>query len=345
MRVEVLEDIGARVEGLRFFETRAIRPRRAVIELRGCRLREGIWALRSVEAILARHRRISTFVVANEPLRTLLAGSLSRMHANARFVAERPLRAKGRDVAEHDETLTVILEPNAIRRPRATRRATSLVIPSRPFSNRHQHRWAHWMDGARLTGFDARAARPRLQLPRASISEARAWARSLLGISGGPIVAVCPSARGWSGTSFAALAEVFRRRIGALVVALGDDHEACSIPGLRGLPSKEPLFVASVLALCAVCVGDSTADWIHVAAAVASPAVSLHGTEDPVAYGAASPAGAALWAEKCRCSARVARPDACLSCLTVDRVAKVAERLAGDRWPSDRLAQWFGFVR
>lgn len=349
MRVEVLEDIGARIEGLRFLETRAIRPRRTVVDLRGCRLREGVWALPSIEAILARDRRIATFVVANEPLLTLLAESLSSAHANAHFVAETPLRANGGTMVEEDQTLTVVFAPNAGRRsrarPRAPRRATSLVVPSRPFSHRRQHRWAHWMDGARLIGFDARAARPRLKLPRASMSEAREWARSMLGISGGPIVALCPSSRGWRGTSFGDLADLFRRRIGALVVGMGHEREAASIPGLSALPSNEPLLMAGVLALCAVCVGDSTADWLHVAAAVGSPAVSLHGSEDPVEYGAASAAGAALWAEECRCSGRVARPAACLSCLPVNRVAKIADRLAGDRWPSDRLAQWFGFIR
>jgi hypothetical protein len=121
--------------------------------------------------------------------------------------------------------------------------------------------------------------------------------------------------------------------IGSRAFTLGD----VEIVGAPRLPDLEPAVRAALTGLAAVCVGDND-DWAHVAAAAGAPTVIAHGPSSPVGTGPASRLGASVFTTKGTCDeCRSAPGRRCLACLEPSRVARVAEDLAAQRWPLDRL--------
>jgi len=330
--VTVLEDVAFRVDGLRFLEH--VPPSRGdvVLDLSACSIAEGMWALPAIDAIAAQMRAARLGVLAGDDLAPLLVAHLrSQRHQVVRLVA-----ARGAAGGASRDALLIELSPRVTMRPRLTRepeRGARLRVPSRPFPKRPQHAWGHWVDGARACGFDARAARPRLLLrDREAARSARLWLRERFGRRGRTLVALLPSA---SETSFGVerFAQVGRElemRLGATLLC-----HATHVPGAMTFDELDIVTAAHVLAVVAVAIGDADG-LVHVAAAAGAAAVSLHGEASPEERGAASELGAAISAERCRC------PEprlGCLACIAPKRVVDVAEKLAGRRWPWDRLAQ------
>jgi ADP-heptose:LPS heptosyltransferase len=95
-----------------------------------------------------------------------------------------------------------------------------------------------------------------------------------------------------------------------------------------------------VLSLCAVCVGDDT-DAAHLAAAVRTPVVAIHGETDPTRVGPASETATAFSRTSCAC-ARSSPLGLCAKCVPVDEVLSAIESYAAERWPWDRVQQMFG---
>jgi len=340
-RVTVLEDVAFRVDGLRFFEhlPRSLASSGEVVtlDLSACSIAEGMWALPALEGIAAQLPRARFDVRAEGELAPLV-----RAHLAAK---KHPVTRSNGDAG----ALVIELAPRLTMRPRVRRESSGqhrLLVPSRPFPKRRQHAWGHWVDGARACGFDVSAARPRLSFddPHASRS-ARQWLRERFGRRGRTLVALLPSSgsrtpgdarrdarndSAWGVENFAALGRVLETRLGAALLCRGTH-----VPGAIALDELDIVTVAHVLAVTAVAIGDA-GGLVHVAAAAGAAAVSLHGETPPEERGVASELGAAISADRCRCE----EPRAgCLACIAPARVAGVAERLAGQRWPWDRLAQ------
>ncbi len=330
-RVTVLEDVAFRVDGLRFFEhlprSLANDAKTVTLDLSACSIAEGMWALPALEAIATQLPRARFDVRAEGELAALV-----RAH----------LEAKTHRVTRSNEdagALVFELAPRFTMRPRVHREESDrhrVVVPSRPFPKRRQHAWGHWVDGARACGFDAVAARPRLSFDdRRASRAARQWRRERFGRRGRTLVALLPSAlessdSSWGVDRFAALGRVLEARLGAVLLCRGTQ-----IPGAIALDELDIVTAAHVFAVAAIAIGDADG-LVHVAAAAGAAAVSLHGDGLPEERGVASELGAAISADRCRCE----EPRAgCLSCIAPSRVADVAERLAGQRWPWDRLAQ------
>jgi ADP-heptose:LPS heptosyltransferase len=338
-RVTVLEDVAFRVDGLRFFEhlprSVANGAQAVTLDLSACSVAEGMWALPALEAIAAQLPRTRFEVQAERELEALLRAHLeAKKHRVARSNARSNEDAGG---------LVIELAPRFTMRPRILREDADrhrIVVPSRPFPKRRQHAWGHWVDGARACGFDAVAARPKLRFddPGARRS-AREWRRERFGRRGRTLVALLPSPRAsahdgsntsWGIERFAALGRVLEARLGAALLCRG-----AQIPGAIALDELDIVTAAHVLAVAAVAIGDADG-LVHVAAAAGSAAVSLHGDAPAEERGVASELGAAISADRCRCEVPRA---GCLACIAPARVADVAERLAGQRWPWDRIAQ------
>jgi ADP-heptose:LPS heptosyltransferase len=331
--VTVLEDVAFRVDGLRVLE-RASRSRDdVVLDLSACSLAEGLWALPALDAIAAQLPAARLAVLAGDGLAELLVAHLRSQRCQVVRVGTG---------ARTSTPFRIELSPRPTTRPRLSRTGDHLRVPSRPFPKRVQHAWGHWVDGARACGFDARAARPRLLLEdRDAARAARRWLRERFGRRGRTLIALLPSPsparpdRSWDKGRFARVGRDLATRLDASLLCHGSD-----LPGAIALDDLDIVTTAHVLAFVAVAIGDADGV-VHLAAAAGAPAVSLHGDASVDECGAASELGAAVSADRCRCPSPRA---GCLACIAPERVADVAERLAGRRWPWDRLAQ-VGLVR
>ena len=331
--VTVLEDVAFRVDGLRFREQAPRSRDNVLLDLSECSLAQGIWALPALDAIAAQLPAARLAVLADDDLAHLLVVHLrSQRHQVTRLEpgSSAPRRS-----------LSIELSPRLTTRARLSRERDRIRVPSRPFPKREQHAWGHWVDGARACGFDARAARPKLRLGDRSSGPARAarsWLREHFGRRGRTLIALLPSESGnasWGIERFAQIGRELEARLDASLLCRG-----AQVPGAASLDELDIVTAAHVLAFVAVAIGDADG-LVHLAAAVGAAAVSLHGEGSPEEHGAASELGAAIAADRCRCT--ISRPG-CLACIAPARVVDVAEQLAGRRWPWDRLAQ-LGLVR
>jgi ADP-heptose:LPS heptosyltransferase len=330
--VTVLEDVAFRVDGLRFLEHAPRSCDDVVLDLSRCSLAQGIWALPALDAIAAQMPAARLAVLANDDLAHLLVAHLRSL---------RPLLSQAQSVVRMEagravppRALSIELSPHPTTRPRLSPERDRLRVPSRPFPKRIQHAWGHWVDGARACGFDARAARPKLRLDdRDARRSARSWLRERFGRRGRTLIALLPSANddaSWGIDRFAQAGRELATRLDASLLCRG-----AQVPGATALDDLDIVTAAHVLSLVAVAIGDVDG-LVHVAAAVGAAAVSLHGDASAEEHGAASELGAAVSTDRCRCT--IPRPG-CVACIAPARVIDVAEQLAGQRWPWDRLAQ------
>lgn len=355
--VTVLEDVAFRVDGLRFLEHAPRSCEDVVLDLSDCSLAQGIWALPALDAIAAHLPAARLAVLAVDDLAQLLVVHLrARRHHVVRMEP---------GAAAPPRSLTIELSPRPTTRARLSKDRERMHVPSRPFPKRRQHAWGHWVDGARACGFDARASRPQLLLgdrSTAAAREARRWLRERFGRRGRTLIALLPSANGgpagdatrdarryatrdakrdatrdatWGSERFAEAGRELETRLDASLLCRG-----AAVPGATSFDELDIVTAAHVLTFVAVAIGDADS-LVHLAAAVGAAAVSLHGATSADDQGAASALGAAISADRCRCE--IPR-SGCIECIAPAAVIDVAERLAGRRWPWDRLAQ-LGLVR
>jgi len=297
---QLLDDVEPRLSGVAIADALAhLRPTRIRLDLGRSTLREAIWALPAIDSISLRFPSCAVAVAA-----TPVAARLIASHLGPRAAPD------GGEPAQ----LHIDLAPSALRAARLD--GDRLAVPSAPFPARRQHASAHRIDGARTAGFDPADEAPSLRLDPAARAGARRSAR------GGPLVALLAGHRRARWPHLDEARRLVERHLGATFL----------VPS----PRDDPEATASLLSLCAVCIADDTG-WGHVAAAVGAPVVMVHGPTSPDWSGPASPDGVSLFTTRCTCPPPRPRGARCLACLDAQRVAAVAERLAADRWPWDRL--------
>jgi hypothetical protein len=309
--VEVLADLEAKSDGLEIARVLdVLRPRAVRIELGCSSLGRVMLALPAIEAVVRRFSEARFEIRAREPGLYLLRehfGPGSETHAD----------------------LVVDLAPRARQGAHWDEARRSLFVPACPYPWRTQHATAHFADGATSAGFFADSARVELRLTRRTRARAVRLVREHYGIER-PLIAILGRGGGFGARRFDAVAAGLADRIGAEVL----DLDSLDAP----IPVR-----AAALALCAVCVGDS-GGFAHVAAAVGAPVVTVHGRACPLRHGPASRSGAAVFAtcrEPLRHRPLDSRQRRCLQCLEPNRVLDVAEKIAAQRWPRDRLKRFW----
>jgi hypothetical protein len=321
--IHILGDAEARVAGMQLARAlAALSPERVKVDLGASSLRRAVWSLPVIDAVADAFPHASLRVVAEGDAARILG-------------AHRPrVEKKGDRTSPNLAELRVDLAPDVRLACLESRGGvTTLGVPAMPYPHRLQHASAHAVDGGQIAGLPAQACAPRLRLHAWVRREARAACSALAGRRGGPFMVLAPGPGGWSPASFAFVAARLGDRIGARAFVMGD----IEIAGVPRLPDLDPAVHAALMGLAAVCVADD-GDWAHVAAAVGAPTVIAHGPSSPVCSGPASRFGASVFTTKGSCDeCRAAPGRRCLVCLDPVRVTRVAEELAAQRWPVDRL--------
>jgi hypothetical protein len=319
--VHVLEDCEARVSGLSLARALSrLQPARVTVELGSASLRRAIWNLPLIEAVALRFPEAELRISARSAVARLLAPY------------QRPLPRRARGLAgELEIQLAESGQPARLEAESARQR---LIVPDAPYPARLQHASAHAVDAAQAAGLPARASRPCLRIEPRVHKQARALCRRLAGGSlGGPLVVLSPEPGGWSAGCFGRVLALLTERIGARGVVLGE----LEVPGAVRLPAADPALAAALLALAAVCVGDD-GDWAHVAAAVGTPTLIVHGDTSPDHSGPSCRHGVSAFTTKGSCALCLRQSGRrCLPCLDPLKVTALAERLSARRWPLDRL--------
>lgn len=326
--MEVLDGLEARTRGLKYQRLIAsVRVRNLGIDFGAASIARGVALVPLVDAAAARFRGASFTLEAREELRRLFG---EHLRANGR-------RLDRRELSRCDLVLDVQRGLRRTARWIGEETPPRLEVAARDEVWRMPHRTARSIDGARASGFDVSDAARLLALTRGARRAGAALAHSL---GTGALVAIAPSSRrrrSWGVGRFAGLASALADRMGGTTFQIGGPP----VPGVERLPRHVPVeSVAGLLRLCCVCVGDDDG-WVHVAAALGTPSVAVHGPTCPEVTGPSSQYSASVCA---RCIAPPGvhrrRPGRCLRCLSVADVIPVAERLAAERWPWDRIDRW-----
>ena len=293
-----------------------VNPARIEFDLRALDLRQSMWSLPSIDAFASRFPSASCDVLARPPARELL-----RAHLEGRTGAATPC-------------LRVIFAPRASMIVAVE--GLELTLPLMLRGSNGGHLCARRSEPAAACGLEVSPLAPALELTRAARREARDYLLSIAGTFGGPLIVVVAGSdpsRSWSHPSMRAAVGQLRERIGGIVVQVEGPAIHSSI---RQIPPLHPCVMAAFVALSAVCMGDDTG-WAHVAAAVKAPVVTVHGRTDPDLWGPVGHGTGAAYTADCSCGSRTRR---CLVCLRPEPVVELAEKLAAERWPWDRIARW-----
>ncbi len=319
--VHVLEDCEARVAGLGLEKALArLRLACVVIALGKASLREAVWNLPVIEAISERFPDAELRISASAQVSQLLAAYPRRARVPA------PAAGGTLEVQLQRATQAAHLESSGSEH--------RLLVPNAPYPKRAQHAAAHAVDAAQVAGLPARMLRPQLRLEAHVRKAARALCRGLSTRGfGGPLLVLAPTLGGWSPARFASVAAQLVERIGAQGLVFGE----LAVPGVRQAPDASPALLAALLSLAAVCVADDT-DWAHVAAAVGTPTLVLHGASSPDHSGPNCRHGVSAFTTQGSCQACREQPGRrCLHCLSAHKVSRLAEQLSARSWPLDRL--------
>ncbi|MBI5532810.1 MAG: glycosyltransferase family 9 protein [Deltaproteobacteria bacterium] len=305
-------------------------PGRVILDLGAIDLRQTMWSLPVVDAFRARFPGAVFEARGPDPQRALVAAHLPdspRTHP----ALTRPI-------------VIVSFSPHPASRVRVheAQGTLDLVLPRALLGTRAGHECVRCVEPAQALGLDPSPLAPSLQLPSWRRREGRALARSLTRRAGGPLVALLPGGDAtdcWKTEHFRAAALELQGRIGGVALQWGGD--APIDRSIRLVERQHPCVLAALLSQCAVCIADDNG-WAHVAAAVDAPIITVHGATDPDVSGPVSRWSAAVWTtegecESCENSTGKRR---CLRCLAPGPVTDIAEKLAAERWPWDRLARW-----
>jgi hypothetical protein len=328
--IVVLEDCEARVAGLALSRAlSSFSPERVTIDLGSASLRRALWSLPIIEAASAHFAGAELRLVSQHGVHRCFLNYERASQAHEAGGALRELRIELGAAAEPVPGQRAAA-PAQLLGEGAQRR---LIVPGCPFPAREQHAWEHAVDAAQAAGLPARRPLSLLRLAPDTRTAARAICRRLVGRFAGPLLALAPSSGGWALASFAVLRDRLADRIGAVSLTFGEEE----VPGAQCVPTSDPELQAAILQLAAVCVGDDS-DYAHLAAAVGTPTLIVHGSTSPSYSGPSSRHSVAAFTTSGHCAQCLAeRGRRCLGCLDPLKVSLLAEKLAATRWPLDRL--------
>jgi hypothetical protein len=325
--LRLLSNIDARIAGAERAAVLATQaPATVAIDLGPSDLRRGCFALVAVDAIAAQFPHARFQVVATSDLRALLEEHIAERYRLAARDAKPALVVDCSPGRGGNASLDLSSAP-----PRLT------VPATRPGVR------VHGSDGFAMGCHAAGLAHvgdapPRLRLSAQSRREARRWLARHVGIRGALVGRI--EARG-PRTTYPRLDRVMQElddRIGIIAVQLDERARR----GAMSLPATMPPSQrAAVATMCAVCVGDECG-WAHIAAAAGAAVVTIHSDSDPITTAPAARDARGVWRECTVPDAHPARVHAgapCADCLAAQEVVTVAEQLAAQRFPWDRLAR------